>query len=175
MRKLNEEKLEKLPTFNQQLNDECGRQGTPARDEFHEEALSWYYGQILRSRRQELRMTQKQLADKLGREQSYIARVERGKVDVQLSSFLRIAAATMFARSEGIIPAPESSHAIAAAIREAKKAKEAGESKVILFNLSGHGLIDMSAYDQYIAGDLANYQLSDEMVRQNTKDLEKII
>lgn len=94
-------------------------------------------------------------------------------VDIpQLETF---AAATMFARSEGVIPAPESSHAIAAAIREAKKAKEAGESKVILFNLSGHGLIDMSAYDQYIAGDLANYQLSDEMVRQNTKDLEKII
>lgn len=94
-------------------------------------------------------------------------------VDIpQLETF---AAATMFARSEGIIPAPESSHAIASAIREAKKAKEAGESKVILFNLSGHGLIDMSAYDQYIAGDLANYQLSDEMVRQNTKDLEKII
>ena len=94
-------------------------------------------------------------------------------VDIpQLETF---AAATMFARSEGIIPAPESSHAIAAAIREAKKAKEAGESKVILFNLSGHGLIDMSAYDQYIAGDLANYQLSDEMVIQNTKDLEKII
>ena len=94
-------------------------------------------------------------------------------VDIpQLETF---AAATMFARSEGIIPAPESSHAIAAAIREAKKAKEAGESKVILFNLSGHGLIDMSAYDQYISGDLANYQVSDEMVRQNTKDLEKII
>ena len=94
-------------------------------------------------------------------------------VDIpQLETF---AAATMFARAEGIIPAPESSHAIAAAIREAKKAKEAGESKVILFNLSGHGLIDMSAYDQYIAGDLANYQVSDEMVRQNTKDLEKII
>lgn len=94
-------------------------------------------------------------------------------VDIpQLETF---AAATMFARSEGIIPAPESSHAIAAAIREAKKAKEAGESKVILFNLSGHGLIDMAAYDQYIAGDLANYQVSEEMVRQNTKDLEKII
>lgn len=94
-------------------------------------------------------------------------------VDIpQLETF---AAATMFARSEGIIPAPESSHAIAAAIREAKKAKEAGESRVILFNLSGHGLIDMSAYDQYIAGDLANYQVSEEMVRQNTKDLEKII
>lgn len=94
-------------------------------------------------------------------------------VDIpQLETF---AAATLFARSEGIIPAPESSHAIAAAIREAKKAKEAGESKVILFNLSGHGLIDMAAYDQYISGDLANYQVSDEMVRQNTKDLEKII
>lgn len=94
-------------------------------------------------------------------------------VDIpQLETF---AAATMFARSEGIIPAPESSHAIAAAISEAKKAKEAGESKVILFNLSGHGLIDMAAYDQYISGDLANYQVSDEMVRQNTKDLEKII
>lgn len=93
-------------------------------------------------------------------------------VDIpQLETF---AAATMFARSEGIIPAPESSHAIAAAIREAKKAKEAGESKVILFNLSGHGLIDMSAYDQYIAGDLANYQVSEEMVRQNTKDLERL-
>lgn len=94
-------------------------------------------------------------------------------VDIpQLETF---AAATLFARSEGIIPAPESSHAIAAAIREAKKAKEAGEQKVILFNLSGHGLIDMTAYDQYLSGDLANYQVSDEMVKQNTKDLEQII
>ena len=90
----------------------------------------------------------------------------------QLETF---AAATLFAQSEGIIPAPESSHAIAAAIREAKKAKEAGESKVILFNLSGHGLIDMTAYDQYHAGDLVNYQVSDEQVLANTKDLEKII
>lgn len=94
-------------------------------------------------------------------------------VDIaQLETF---AAATLFAQSEGIIPAPESSHAIAAAIREANKAKEAGESKVILFNLSGHGLIDMTAYDQYHAGDLVNYQVSDEQVLANTKDLEKII
>ncbi len=94
-------------------------------------------------------------------------------VDIaQLETF---AAATLFAQSEGIIPAPESSHAIAAAIREAEKAKEAGESKVILFNLSGHGLIDMTAYDQYHAGDLVNYQVSDEQVLANTKDLEKII
>ncbi len=94
-------------------------------------------------------------------------------VDIaQLETF---AAATLFAQSEGIIPAPESSHAIAAAIREAEKAKEAGESKVILFNLSGHGLIDMTAYDQYHAGDLVNYRVSDEQVLANTKDLEKII
>lgn len=93
-------------------------------------------------------------------------------VDIaQLETF---AAATLFAQSEGIIPAPESSHAIAAAIREAEKAKEAGESKVILFNLSGHGLIDMTAYDQYHAGDLVNYRVSDEQVLANTKDLEKI-
>ena len=66
-------------------------------------------------------------------------------------------AATLFARVEGIIPAPESSHAIAATIREALKCKETGEEKVILFNLSGHGLIDMTAYDQYLSGNLVNY------------------
>ena len=71
----------------------------------------------------------------------------------QLDSF---AAGTLFARAEGIIPAPESCHAIAAAINEAKKCKETGEEKVILFNLSGHGLVDMTAYDQYISGTLAN-------------------
>ena len=84
-------------------------------------------------------------------------------------------AATMFARAEGLIPAPESAHAIAAAIREARAAKEAGESRVILFNLSGHGLIDMTAYDRYLAGDLANYEVTDEEVARNTSGLEKII
>jgi tryptophan synthase beta chain len=84
-------------------------------------------------------------------------------------------AATLFARTEGIIPAPESSHAIAAAIREAKKAKEAGEQKVILFNLSGHGLIDMSAYDQYLAGDLTNFSLTDEDVAKNLSEIEHIL
>jgi len=76
-------------------------------------------------------------------------------VDIQqLESF---EAGCLFAQSEGIIPAPESSHAIAAAIREANKCKETGEEKVILFNLSGHGLIDMTSYDKYLAGDLVNY------------------
>lgn len=91
MRQINPEKLTKLSTFNQQLDKEYGKPGTPEREEFHEEALSWYYGQLLRDRRRQLKMTQKEVADKLGREQSYIARVERGKADIQLSSFFRIA------------------------------------------------------------------------------------
>ena len=90
-------------------------------------------------------------------------------VDIpQLETF---EAATLFARTEGIIPAPESSHAIATAIREAKKAKEEGKEKVILFNLSGHGLIDMTAYDRFISGDLANYQVSDEEIARNAEGL----
>ena len=63
-------------------------------------------------------------------------------------------AGCIFAKAEGIIPAPESCHAIAATIREALKCMETGEEKVILFNLSGHGLIDMAAYDQYLAGNI---------------------
>ena len=73
-------------------------------------------------------------------------------------------AGILFAKTEGIIPAPESCHAIAAAIREANKCKETGEEKVILFNLSGHGLIDISAYDRYLAGDLFNHALTQEQV-----------
>ena len=73
-------------------------------------------------------------------------------------------AGVLFARTEGIVPAPESNHAIAAAIKEALKAKEEGKKKVILFNLSGHGLVDMSAYDQFLAGDLTNHELSDSEI-----------
>ena len=92
-------------------------------------------------------------------------------VDIlQLDSFK---AATMFARSEGIIPAPESSHAIAATINEALKCKISGEKKTILFNLSGHGLIDMAAYDRYFANDLTNYEVTAEEIAKTTKDLEK--
>ena len=94
-------------------------------------------------------------------------------VDIpQLETFK---AATMFAQAEGTIPAPESSHAIAAAIREAEQAKLEGKKKVILFNLSGHGLIDMAAYDQYIMGDLVNHEIPDEEIRANIENLEKII
>ena len=81
-------------------------------------------------------------------------------------------AGCLFAQTEGIIPAPESCHAIAATIREANKCKESGEEKVILFNLSGHGLIDMASYDKFLAGDLVNYSLSDEEINQNIKELD---
>ena len=80
----------------------------------------------------------------------------------------------LFAKSEGIIPAPESCHAIAATIREAKKCIETGEEKVILFNLSGHGLIDMTAYDQYLSGNLNNYTLSDEEINHNLEDVPQV-
>ncbi|MFQ7502691.1 MAG: pyridoxal-phosphate dependent enzyme [Alistipes finegoldii] len=68
-----------------------------------------------------------------------------------------LAAGILFAKTEGIIPAPESTHAIAAAIREAMQAKEEGTPKTILFNLSGNGVIDLYAYEQYLAGALKDY------------------
>ena len=93
-------------------------------------------------------------------------------VDIpQLESF---DAGMLFARAEGIIPAPESAHAIAATIREALKAKETGEEKVILFNLSGHGLVDMSAYDKYLSGDLQNYSISDEELAGNIAETDPL-
>ncbi|MDR2848364.1 MAG: TrpB-like pyridoxal phosphate-dependent enzyme [Bacteroidales bacterium] len=94
-------------------------------------------------------------------------------IDIQqLDSFK---SGVLFAQTEGIVPAPESAHAIAAAINEALKAKEEGTKKTILFNLSGHGLVDMSAYDQYLAGDLSNYSLSDQDIEKNISQLEKIV
>lgn len=89
-------------------------------------------------------------------------------VDIdQLESF---EAGCLFARAEGIIPAPESCHAIAATIREVKKLQP-GEEKVILFNLSGHGLVDMASYDKYLSGDLINYTVSDEEIEKNLENL----
>ncbi len=90
-------------------------------------------------------------------------------VDIsQLSSF---EAGLLFAKSEGIVPAPESCHAIAAAIEEAKQCISTGEEKVILFCLSGHGLMDMSAYDQFISGSLGNYTISDADIMKNVENL----
>jgi tryptophan synthase beta chain len=70
-------------------------------------------------------------------------------------------AAMLTSRTEGIIPAPETSHAIRAAIDEALEAKKTGEKKVILFNFSGHGFFDMSAYDAYLGGKLENHEVPD--------------
>jgi len=83
-------------------------------------------------------------------------------------------AAVTFARSEGIIPAPESSHAIRAAIDEAKKFDEAGKEGVVAFNLSGHGHFDMSAYDAYFAGELRDYEYPEEKVKESLAKLPKV-
>jgi tryptophan synthase beta chain len=83
-------------------------------------------------------------------------------------------AAVMFARTEGIIPAPESSHAIRAAIDEALECKKSGESKVIVFNLSGHGHFDMGAYDAYFAKTLEDYTLPEEKIVEAMKHVPDI-
>ncbi len=94
-------------------------------------------------------------------------------VDIpQLESF---ESGILFSRTEGIIPAPESCHAIAATIREALKCKETGEEKVILFNLSGHGLIDMPSYEQFINGDLRNYSLTDDDLAKSMANLPHLV
>ena len=83
-------------------------------------------------------------------------------------------AGVIFARTEGIVPAPESTHAIRATIDEALDAKEKGEKRVILFNLSGHGFFDLSAYDQYLSGKLEDYFYPKDKVEEALKELPKI-
>jgi len=82
------------------------------------------------------------------------------------------AAGVLWARNEGSIPAPETNHAIAAAIEEAKKAKEEGKEKVILLCWSGHGLLDLSGYDAYFGGKLVDYPLPEEELRKSLKAIE---
>ncbi|MFZ5641795.1 MAG: TrpB-like pyridoxal phosphate-dependent enzyme [Bacillota bacterium] len=83
-------------------------------------------------------------------------------------------AAVLFAQSEGILPAPESSHAIRAAIDEALLCKEAGESKNILFCLSGNGYLDLPSYDAYINGKLEDYEYPDSLIEESLKKLPKV-
>ena len=83
-------------------------------------------------------------------------------------------AAVQFARTELIIPAPESSHAIRAAIDEALLAKQEGKQRTILFNLSGHGHVDMAAYDAYFAGKLEDFEYPAEKVKESLKHLPKV-
>ncbi|NLB89114.1 MAG: TrpB-like pyridoxal phosphate-dependent enzyme [Syntrophomonadaceae bacterium] len=83
-------------------------------------------------------------------------------------------AAIMFAQHEGIVPAPESAHAIRAAIDEALKAKEEGVSKCIVFNLSGHGQIDLYSYDRYLSGETEDIEFSDEELQESLRNLPKV-
>ena len=106
---------------------------------------------------------------------SLSALVEAGHVDAitvpQLQTF---EAAVQFAHSEGILPAPESAHAIRAAIDEALDAKEKGEARVILFNLSGHGHFDLSAYEQYLNGQLQDYECLPETITASLQTLPQV-
>lgn len=85
------------------------------------------------------------------------------------------ASAVQFTRSEGIIPAPESAHAVRAAINEALKAKESGQEQVILFNLSGHGHFDMGAYDSYFSGKLQDFEYPAEAVAEAQKRMPQVV
>ncbi len=84
------------------------------------------------------------------------------------------AAAQLFIQTEGIIPAPESSHGICAAIDEALAAKEAGESRTILFNLTGHGFLDLTAYESYLAGNLEDCEHPEEAIEASIAKLPKV-
>jgi tryptophan synthase beta chain len=83
-------------------------------------------------------------------------------------------AAVQFSRAEGIIPAPESSHAIRVAFDEALQAREEGREKTILFNLSGHGHVDMAAYDAFFSGQLENFAYPDEAIQESLAHLPKV-
>ncbi len=83
-------------------------------------------------------------------------------------------AAILFAQTEGIIPAPEAAHAVKAAVDEAVMARESGEEKVIVFNLSGHGYFDLSAYEAYLAGKLEDYEYPEEKIKESIARLPQV-
>ncbi|MDR1884475.1 MAG: helix-turn-helix domain-containing protein [Prevotella sp.] len=93
MKKLNPEKVARLHSYDDLLNKKYGKRGTPERAASENKAIAYYFGEILKARRKELKLTQQQLADKAGKERSYIARIEKGETNMQLSSLLKISAA----------------------------------------------------------------------------------
>ncbi|MFZ5902804.1 MAG: TrpB-like pyridoxal phosphate-dependent enzyme [Chloroflexota bacterium] len=106
---------------------------------------------------------------------SLSAFVDAGLVDaVAVPQRATFEAAVQFAQAEGIIPAPESAHAIRAVIDEALDAKQKGEKRVILFNLSGHGHFDLGAYEKHLRGELEDYEYPAEAVKEAMKDLPKV-
>lgn len=94
MIKVDPEKLKEKFHSSEELYDEfVGPVGSPEREDMHRKAMTWFYGEILRDRRKELKMTQNALAERTGMKQSYLARLERGQVDIHFSSLLRVASA----------------------------------------------------------------------------------
>ena len=90
---LNEEKIAKLKRADEHFDKQYGKLGTPERDEFEAKAKAWYYAEILRDARKKEGITQAQLAEKIGKKREYIALLEQGNTDMQLSTFLRISEA----------------------------------------------------------------------------------
>ena len=91
--KLDAKKLSKLPSFNEKLDREYGPKGTMQRETFDAKARAWYYAEVLKDARKAAGITQKQLAERIGKERSYIALLEKGETDMQLSTFLMISEA----------------------------------------------------------------------------------
>lgn len=89
--------------------------------------------------------------------------------------FNSLAGAIQFARTEGIIPAPEPTHAIAATIREALRCKETGEAKVILMAMCGHGHFDLTSYDKYLKGELIDLSFSEEKIRESLSKVPHVV
>jgi tryptophan synthase beta chain len=100
---------------------------------------------------------------------------DEGHIDaVAVSQIPTFEAALQFAKSEGILPAPESAHAIRVAVDEALDAKEKGEERIILFNLSGHGNFDLSSYQLYMADKLENYAYPEEKIQAALAELPQV-
>ena len=93
MRQIDEKRLAKLHTAGELLNEKYGTPGRKEREDFNDQSVSWYYGEILRERRKQMKITQQELADRVGIARSYIARGEKGETNIQFSSFFRIAKA----------------------------------------------------------------------------------
>ena len=91
--KLNWKKIEELPTVNDMLDELYGKEGSMQREAFKQEAYSYYTGQIIEQARKEAKLTQSELAEKLGSSKSYISRVETGRTEPKISTFYRIASA----------------------------------------------------------------------------------
>jgi tryptophan synthase beta chain len=101
--------------------------------------------------------------------------LHEGQIEaVAVAQLATFEAGVLFARTEGIIPAPESCHGIRAAIDEALKCKETGEPKVILFNLTGHGHFDMTAFDRYLSGELENFEYPADAIAESLAHLPNV-